>query len=76
MLFDQPLIRDESTPFILINDCENVSGLDKELKQTGFCLVTGKGSKYFTETNLDENVKFTSNDIRRMTGITPVFKAH
>ncbi len=75
MLFSQPLMLDESTPFILIDECEDVSGLDKESEQAEFCMVTGKGGKYFTEANLDENVKFTSRDIQRMTGITPAFKA-
>jgi len=72
-LANQVLTLDKNTPFLLIDECKNVDRLDKTLGQTGFCLIAGKGGKYY-KNKINENIKLTSDDVRRFASLAPNFQ--
>ena len=73
-LMDHLLKLDDHQPFIIIDQCANLSLSETNLGQSGFCLIAGVGDKYIKKIKLYGNLKFTSDDIREFTGLKLNFR--
>ncbi len=62
---------DNETYFLLVDECKKASKLNKTLEQiNGFCLISGKGDKYYKSIKIEEDIKLTTKDIKSFTGIS------
>jgi phosphoglycerol transferase len=68
------LMGDENRPFILVDHCTNLYNHDKNLGNTGFCLVAANGQNYAKKLKLYGTVKFTSDGIRELLKLEPNFQ--
>lgn len=62
--------------FLLIDKCCNARELDNSLGKKGFCLLAGQGKKYTKITKLNNDIKYTANEIRQLLNIPNAFIAH
>ena len=60
---------EKNTPFLLIDRCARAGRLDKKLRQSGFCLIAGQGSKYYKSIELENNLRLIVKDIKQYTGL-------
>ena len=61
---------DKDKSFLLIESCHKISNIvDTEIDYTGFCLLSGKAYQFNTLIKLTSNTKYSTNDIRQITGI-------
>jgi len=68
------LLGDENRPFILVDHCTNLYNYDKNLGNTGFCLLAANGQNYVKKLKLYGTVKFTSDGIRELLQFEPKFQ--
>ncbi len=52
--------------FLLIDECKNLSKLDRSLGRQGFCFMAGQGKQYTKIQRLEENLIFTVDELRQL----------
>jgi glycerophosphoryl diester phosphodiesterase len=73
-IINDRLMGDENRPFILVDHCTNLYNYDKNLGNTGFCLLAANGQNYVKKLRLYGTVKFTSDGIRELLKLEPNFR--